>query len=266
MPAYLGNFGALIAIECETATVEAATGYTFETSLEGRRRAQSRRRRPRSWELDMGLSSSTETANVRALDAGEFGIGPFVWCTEEAQVTNMLTPEQSTCDPSTIFTSGVTGTGPLDLGADGKAGRTFTNPVPATPFYFGSTKVAVLPGVQVTASAYLVGAGAQIRIGFYDAAGTLISTTTGTGTGIAGVATRVKHSAVPPSNAASALVLAVNATIGARPALTWTTAIAAWAPGGGCPKAVVSKLENSARLLGNTQSYGQVKFTVTEVG
>ncbi|MEE2568609.1 hypothetical protein V1638_04255 [Pseudarthrobacter sp. J64] len=266
MPAYLGNLGSLFAVECEAAAVEATSGYTFESSLEGTRKAQFRHRRPRGWEIEMGLSSSTETANVRALDAGEFGIGPFVWCTEEAQATNMLTPEQSTCDPSTLYTSGVTVGGPLDLGADGIAGRKFVNATPGNAFYFDDQKIPVRPSQPVTASAYLVGAGAGIRIAWYDAAGTFLTSTTGAGAGVAGSAKRVSHTATPPAAAASALVVAVNASEGARPALTWTSSLAAWAPGGGCPKAVVSKLENAPAVLGETQSYGQVKFTVTEVG
>lgn len=267
MPAYLGKAGALFPVECEAATVEAETTYSFEVTLEGKRKGQHRKGRPRAWTVDMGLSTSEETADIRALDAGEFGPGPFLWISEEAQATNALLPEIATCGPSAAVGSTVTVSGPLALPGAGAAGRSLFNSEPAQPLDFGSVKSPVIPGQQVTASAWLVGTGAKLTIRWYDAGGTLLTgTPTSAGTGVGTGATRLFVTGTPPATAAFCLLRATAATRAARPALTWSAGLAAWAPGGGCAAAVVSKLDNSPTILGAARSHSRVNFTITELG
>ncbi|WP_159702491.1 hypothetical protein [Arthrobacter sp. 18067] len=267
MPAYLGIPGALFPVECEAATVEAETTYSFDTTLEGKRKGQYRKGRPRTWSVDMGLSSSEETADVRALDAGEYGPGPFLWISEEAQATNALLPEVATCGPAAAFGSTITVAGALTLPGVGVAGRSLFNSNPALVMDFGTVKSPVIPGQQFTASAWLVGAGAKITLRWYDAAGTLLAgTVTSAGSGVGSVATRLSVTGTAPASAALCLLRATGATRAARPALTWSAGLAAWAPGGGCAAAVVSKLENSPVILGAARSHSGVTFTITEVG
>lgn len=267
MPAYLGTPGALFAVECEEATAKAETTYTFDTTLEGRRKGQYRKGRPRTWSVDMGLSSSEETADVRALDAGEYGPGPFLWISEEAQATNALTPEVSTCGPAAAAGPTVTVGGPLGLAGGGTAGRSLLNSSASAVLDFGAVKSPVIPGQQVTASAWLVGDGARLTVLWYDAAGALLAgspVSAAAGTGAA--ATRLSVTATPPAAAAFCLLRATGTTRAARPALTWSAALATWAPGSGCAAAVISKLENAAVVLGPARSHTRVTFTVTELG
>jgi hypothetical protein len=186
-----------------------------------------------------------------------------------APVINLLTPDQSTCDPGTIFDSGIIAAGPLSLGGGDWAGRSFANQTPSEAFYFGGQGAPVIPGVPVTASAYLVGAGAQIRIAWEDSAGSFISSTTGPAQGVAGSAKRVWHTATPPVAAAAATVVADGASQAARPALTWTSELLEWGPGEGCPKAIVDELGRTARSASSTVDGwrgSDITFRIREVG
>lgn len=270
MSAYLGTPGRLVELKCPAD--QAAPGddvFTFERTLEGRVKAQARPFSRRAWRVQVSTATPQDVGALAAFAGGEWGRGPFIWVSADAPVTNLLTPDQSLCDPSTLYTAGVTATGPLNLGADGWAGRSFTNPSPATAFYFGEQGSPVLPGQPVTASAYVVGAGAQARIRWVDASGAFISFSTGTAQGVAGSARRAWVTATAPANAALAQVQAVNTAQGARPALTWTDTLFEWSDGQGCPKAVISGLDRQLILALREPGYGRyadASFTITEVG
>lgn len=270
MSAYLGTPGRLIELKCPTdQSIPDDDVYTFERTLEGRVKAQARPLSRRQWSVKVDTATPREVGALAAFAAGEWGRGPFIWVSADAPVTNLLTPEQSLCDPSTLYTAGVTATGPLNLGADGWAGRSFTNPAPSTTFYFGNQGAPVLPGQKVTASAYLVGAGAAVQIRWADASGAFISFSTSAAGGVAGTAKRLSVTAAPPANAALAQVQAVNAAQGARPALTWTDQVFEWADGQGCAKAVLSGLNRDLVLALRESLYGRyadASFTITEVG
>lgn len=270
MTVYLGIPGRLVELKCPSDQATPADDvFTFERTLEGRVKAQARKLSRRRWSVSISTATPAEVGALAGFAGGEWGRGPFVWVSTDAPVTNMLTPEQSLCDPSTLNTSGVTATGPLDLGADGWAGRSFTNPTPATAFNFGSQYAPVIQGQKVTISAYLVGAGAQMRIRWVDANGDFLAFTTGPAQGVAGVAKRCSHTGMPPAGAAQAQVQALNASQGARPALTWTDEMFDWSDGHGCPKAVISGLDRRLVLALRTPGYGRyadASFTITEVG
>lgn len=269
MSIYLGVLGRLVELRGASAqAIPEDDPFSFERTLEGRVKAQVRPLERRRWSVGVDVARPDDVGALVAFASGEWGRDPFVWVAVDAPVTNLLTPAQSSCDPSTVFTSGVTVTGPL-LTPGGWAGRSFTNPTPATPFYFGSQQAPVIPGQAVTASAYLVGAGAAVRVAWYDAAGAFISSTTGAGQGVAGSAVRCYVTATPPATAASALVIAVNASQGARPALTWTGQLFPWADGQGCPRAVIHGLSRQVVLALREPLYGRysdVSFKITEVG
>lgn len=271
MSVYLGTLGRLVELKCPADQATPADDvFTFTRTLEGRVKAQARPLSRRQWSVRAGKTSTPkEVGALAAFAAGEWGRGPFIWVSADAPVTNLLTPEQSLCDPSTLFSAGVTATGPLSLGVDGWAGRSFTNPAPVTPFYFGSEAAPVVPGQLVTASAWVVGAGSGVRVRWVDSAGVFISTSSSAGSGGAGVAKRVSVTAMPPANAAGAQVQATNASQAARPALTWTDTLFEWSDGQGCPKAVISGLDRQLVLALRDPNYGRyadASFTITEVG
>lgn len=270
MSAYLGTPGRLVPIySTPSMGVSGMPARVYATTLEGRVKAQIVPQGRRQWDLTAAGASPTELGNLRAFASGEWGHGPFVWVSPTASVVNLLTPDQGSCHASTLYTAGVTATGPLSLGVDGWAGRSFTNATPATTFYFGSQGAPVLTGVKVTASAYLVGAGAAVQIRWADAAGTFISFSTGTASGVAGVAKRLSVTATPPGNAALAQVQAVNAAQGARPALTWTDELLEWGGGEGCPAAVVDEVSRTALGASNDPDGwrgSDVTFRIKEVG
>ena len=266
MPAYLGQPGRLVPIRCQSAPVKRADRYTAETTLEGAVKVQRSPGARRSWEVGLGLATAAQIAALWGFDDGEWGNGPFVWVSPEAQVSNLLTPAQASCDKSTLYTAGVLAGGPMSLGADGDAGRSFLNPDPAVTFRFGGQAAPVIPGRTVTASAYLIGAGAKIQIRWEDAAGTYISTSTSGAQGTAGAPVRAYLTSTPPANAAIAYVNALSTSQAARPALTWTDTLVPYGPGGGCPKAIVDAVERDPRVLTDTRYRASAQFTVTEVG
>jgi hypothetical protein len=267
---YLGIPGRLVELRCPSDQSSPADGvFSFERTLEGRVKAQARRLSRRQWSVAVSAATPADVGALAGFAGGEWGRGPFVWVSADAPVTNLLTPEQSLCDPSTLYTAGVIAGGPLNLGSDGWAGRSFLNPDPATTFRFGGQGAPVLPGQKVTASAYVVGAGSKVQIRWEDAAGAFISAVTSTSSGVAGSATRVSITATPPTNAALANVNAVSTAQAARPALTWTDTLFDWSDGQGCPKAVVSGLDRRLVLALRTPGYGRyadASFTITEVG
>lgn len=271
MSVYLGNLGRLVEFKCPSSqSVNVDDGTVLKSALEGRVWAEVRPVRvARQWSVGVGAGTPADLANVLAISAGEFGRGPFVWVSADAPVTNLLTPDVSTCGDSAMTGLAVEQAGPLTL-ADGVAGRSLLNNTPASPLYFGAAIVPVIPSEPVTASAYLVGAGARMAVAFYDAAGDFIYTTTGAAGGVAGSAKRLSvTNLTPPSNAASCVPLGLSATYGARPAVTWTREMFDWQTGEGCPKAVVTGLSRDVILALREPSYGRyssLSFSVTEVG
>lgn len=266
MTVYLGALGRMVELyTTPSATVVAEERYSFTTTLEGRRKAQVRPVGRRTWTWSAGFADASEQGAVMSFANGEWGNGPFVFVPADAPLTNLLSPEQASCDPSEINTSGVTAAGPL-LTADGWAGRSYFNPSPAVNLAFGGGQSPVLPGRPLTASAYLVGAGSKVGVSFWDSAGLFISSSLSTASGVAGAVTRLWATATPPANAVGARVFATNASQGARPALTWTDKLVSWADGQGCTKAVVHAASRALEHSGHNGTFSNISFTVTEVG
>ena len=270
MSVYLGIPGRLVELKCPSDQATPADDvFTFERTLEGRVKAQARRLARRRWSVAVSTATPADVGALAGFAGGEWGRGPFVWVSADAPVTNMLTPEQSLCDASTLYTAGVIAAGPLNLGADGWAGRSFLNPDPSTTFRFGGQGAPVIPGQKVTASAYVVGAGARLQIRWEDASGAYVANSTSPVQGIAGSAVRAYLTATAPDNAALAYIQALSTSQAARPALTWTDTLFEWSDGQGCPKAVISGLDRRLVLALRTPGYGRyadASFTITEVG
>ena len=274
MSIYLGQLGRLVELKCPASLqVTPEDRYSFQTTAEGKVRGQVRPSLGRRvWSL--GTSDATTPRDQGAIMAfanGEWGPGPFVFVPADAPVMNMLSPEAASCAPG-AFTAGsgtaVGEAGPLNLGTDGWAGRSYSNNGAGTVF-FGAEKVPVLQGGKVTVSAYVLGAGAIARIAWYDAAGGSLGSTSSAIMATAGTVTRSWVTATPPAGAASAYACAVNATAMARPALTWTDTLLDWADGQGCPKAVLHAPSRSLVMASSDPRggrYSNLSFTVQEVG
>jgi len=269
---FIGKLGRLVELPyVGSLSVEPEERYSFRTTLEGRIKAQVRPVGRRSWSLSVKHYRPQEQGTLMSFSNGEWGPGPFVFVSTDAPVTNMLSPDAASCAPGAYVAgsgSALSEAGPLNLGADGWAGRSYSNNGAGTIF-FGSEKVPVLPGQKVTASAYLLGAGAIARIAWYDAADGSLGSTSSTIAATAGTVARSWVTATPPAGAVSAYVCAVNATAMARPALTWTDTLFPWADGQGCPKAVLFGASRSVvKAINNpyTGRWSDISFTVQEVG
>lgn len=272
MSVYLGQLGRMVELKCPAQQqVTPAERYSFRPTLEGRTKAQVKPVGRRVWGLSTSEATTPAEAGALADFAnGAWGRGPFVFVSADAPVTNLLTPEQASCDPAVLNGSAPTNSvaGPM-LTPDGWAGRSFMNSTPAQLLWFGTGHTPVLPGQSVTASAYLLGAGAAVRLYFYDAAGATINSHTSTVTATAGTVVRSHVTRTAPANAVSCRVLAVNATQGARPAITWTASLFEWADGQGCTKAVIHGLSRNLVMASREASggrYSNLSYTITEVG
>lgn len=267
---YLGTLGRMVGLKCPASQqVAVDERITFEQTLGGRKVGQISPGNPkRVWQNQLSDASTPAQAGaVMAFINGEWGNGPFIYVSADAPVTNLLTPSVASCDPILAVAPGLAG-GPL-LTPDGWAGRSYLNANPADPLWFGTAHTPVLEGTSVTASAYLIGAGARVRLYFYDALGANISTHLSGVPASAGAVVRSWVTTHVPPGAASCRLLAVNATAGARPAITWTSSLVDWADGQGCAKAVIHSASRSLVMASREPRGGRfsnLSFTITEVG
>jgi hypothetical protein len=115
----------------------------------------------------------------------------------------------------------------------------------------------------------VLGAGAAVRLSWFDGNGLFISTTTGVAVGSAGTVARATVTATPPPNAGSCQLAALNTVQAARPALTWTDRAYDWADGQGCPQAVIHAPSRSLVMASTDPRggrYSNISYTVQEVG
>lgn len=270
MSAYLGTLGRLIPIYSNPSMkVSGIPARSFQTTLEGRVKVQVKSVARRSWDLSAAYASPSEVAALMDFAMGAWGNGPFVWVPPTAPSINLLSPEVASCGPAASVSVAVSVVGPLLLADGSWAGRSLANSAPASAMYFGPANVPVVSGSNVTASAYLVGAGSKCGVQFYTAAGGFISSAVSAASGMTGTAIRLSVTATVPATAATCVVYGATSTAGARPALTWTDQVNEWGPGEGCDKAIVEAVDRTA-LTGHTALNGRrdsdISFTIREVG
>lgn len=261
---YLGTLGRMIPIySTPSAQLETEDRYSFTTTLEGRRKAQTRPVGRRTWGLNAQFADPAEHSLLSQFANGAWGPGPFVFVSADAPVTNMLTP--SAAQSMIVATSGVTLGGPmLSAGGVWSPQSIMTNG--ATTVYFDSARYLVIGGRMLTFSADVVGGGAKVLLAFYGSAGEFISTASSTNVGVPGTATRLSVSAFPPSGAVSVQVGFSNAVQGTHPTLTWSDRDLGWSDGQGCLKAVVHGFTRDQVLAVAGKTFSNVSFTVSEVG
>ncbi|MNW56936.1 hypothetical protein D3C74_346950 [compost metagenome] len=258
----------MIGIKCPASqNVQAEERHSFSTTLEGRRKAQVRQAGRRTWSLQTSdATTPAEHSLLSQFAHGVWGAGPFVFVSADAPVSNMLTPEVSTCGPEAAYGAHVTNVGELYIGNGVYAPRSLLSADPGSPMYFGGVRTPVVAGVRVTGSAWVNGAGARVAVFWYNAAGSFITSNTSTVTASSGTVVRSYVSALPPVGAVSCVVGGLDTVKAAQPAITWTDSAQPWALGEGCAKAVVHGVSRDQVLAAPGNVYSNVSFTVSEVG
>lgn len=265
---YLGSLGRMVGIKCPASqNVQSEERYTPSVTLEGRRKMQVRPVGRRTWSLQ--TSDATTPAEHSLLSQfvnGAWGNGPFVFVSADAPHTNLLTPAAASCDPALITApASISNGGPVEFEPGLWSGRSYFNTSPTLSVAFRG-KVPVLPGVKVTGSAYVRGAGIRLYVSFWDSAGANLGAYASAGTGTASAWTRLLVTRTPPANAVHAEIYATGAGRSVAPALTWTDTVQSWSDGQGCEKAVVTGMSRDQVLAVVGHTYSNVSFTVQEVG
>lgn len=271
---YLGQLGRMVGLKCPASqqiTVEDAT--SFKSTLEGKRLAQvSQDRGRRSWQCQLSDASTPDQVGaVMSFINREWGIGPFIFVSADAPVTNLFTTDAASCDPAEFIpTSGSSAisTGPM-LTPDGWAGRSFSKDV-NNGLFLGKDLLPVIPGQRVTVSAYVRGVGGAVQLAWRNAMGDSLGSVTSTV--VAGTSNVVRSfvTALPPVGAVGFRVSVNSATTQvSRPAATWSDTLLPWADGQGCMKAIAHGASRDLILASRDPRggrYSNLSFTVSEVG
>lgn len=262
---WIGHPSTLVPIQdYGTAPVTDDVSTVINTSMSGARRVRvSRNRPPRSWSLSIPAAKTDDLRHFRTLLTAT--MPPYVFISADAQVTNALTPEQSTLTAMSnlIGTEGPTlafggmwkiiGEDPRRGGALARLNPNASFSRPATVFVGPCPVPPHWTGRSVTVSAYLATAhagGARASIQWMDAngmqVGTLIDTSPNPVTGMDGLR-RSWTTAKPPAGAVSCLIYINYAEVIAQPAVTWTDhLIPEWSVGNGAQYVVISKSGHEA--------------------
>lgn len=265
---YLGTPGRMVGISCPAEQrLNTAERYSFQTTLEGRVRAQVRPGGRRVWDLRLPRTSSpSEVATLAEFANGAWGPGPFWFVSADAPVVNLLTPGAAESDATHIREgAGIQG-GPWET-PWGFAARSIIQP--GATFIYWDTEVPVLPGVPVTGSAVVDGSsGGYLRLWWRSPDGG-VDTTNGDRIDGSGPQ-RASVTATPPEGATHVrLGLSQSITRAAFPAVTWTDQPFEWGDGQGCEKAVVLGGQRDLVQALDTPvngRYSDYSFTVQEVG
>ena len=268
---YLGSPGRMVGVKCPTRQrVGSSERYSFETTLEGRVKAQVVPLQRRSWDVELGqLTTPSEVATLQEFASGAWGKGPFWFVSADAPVVNVLPPITS------VFGGHVDG-GParLDDGTIAPFSVARSDSTPGTLQFVGAGEdPPVIPGKSVTGSAWVTGTGASVLLQWFDGSGSVIgSAQTPPSQRVPagqGAAVRVSVTGVPPAGAVCARLTARNAVSAARPAITWTDQPYEYGDGQGCPKAVVLDVSRDVTKAWDdprTGRWSNLSFTVQEVG
>lgn len=260
---YLGTLGRMIPIySTPSAQLETEERYSFRPTLEGRRKAQARPIGRRTWGLNAQFADPREHSLLAQFASGAWGAGPFVFVPADAPHTNLLTPAVASLDPSEV--TGTQG-GPVQLPDGSWAPRTVLGDGVGNVL-FGSTRSPVPPSGPVSAGAWVQGAGASVRLNWYDSSGAFVGSAISTVTSSSGWVWST-ISATPPAGAAGVIVSANKSSRATRPTLVWGSSTpSGWSDGQGCAKAVVSAMSRDQVLAVRGNTFSNVSFTVTEVG
>ena len=261
---YLGTLGRMVGIKCPSSqSVEHAERYSFDTTLEGRVKAQARPIGRRSWNLQTSPATTpAEHSLLSQFADGAWGAGPFYFFPADATVTNLLTPDQSMCDRSLVYGTTLPG-GPMLCGGQWAAMSWMDDPL--NTIWFNRDSAPIWEGQTVTGSAWVLGDGARVQLQFYGPDGPMgVYQSDVRGNSASPVRSVLTMEA--PAGATSVRLRAGGAMRAAMPAITFTGAVQPWSDGQGCLKAVVSAFSRDQVLAVPGNTFSNVSFTVTEVG
>lgn len=261
---YLGSLGRMIGIKCPASqNVSTEERYSFRRTLEGRVKAQPKPIGRRTWSLQTSDATTPQEHSLLSQFAnGAWGPGPFVFVSADAAHTNLLSPEAANLDPEySVQTQG----GPVQLPDGSWAPRSFLGSGTEN-LTFTSQRSPLPPSGQISAGVWVQGAGAVVRLNWYDKDLAFLGGTSSTVASTGGW-TWSTITATPIANAAGVIVSADKASRATMPVLVWgSTKPTVWSDGQGCPKAVVSSMSRDQVLAAPGNTYSNVSFTVTEVG
>lgn len=276
MTTYIGPLGGLVAIECPS-SLRAASERPASTRVttSGVVRQQVSRRASREWDVQWGAARPEQIANLAAIVAGEFGLGPFWFVDPWAQVTNLLAPRASMLEGEPP--AGMSLGGPVNLADGSRAGRSWVVANPATVHHVNYLdgvlhRIPVRNGQTATGTVHASGAGSvDLRLQWYDAASNFLSNTAWTSHTPGSAVTRLHVYGNPPVGAHSASVQVRGANRITRPALTWTSFVAEWHVGQGAPSVAIPATLAQDIILATREarSHGRmasVSTTIREVG
>lgn len=269
---YLGTPGRMVGIKCPASqNVEAEDKFSFETTLEGRRKAQVRPVGRRSWNLQTSdATTPADQAAIMGFIHGEWGVGPFVFVSADAAVSNLLTPAAAS-SLDLPGHAGISHGGPVTLDPGRWAGQSLiaADPETSIEIFAGKGTYPVLQGIPVTGAAW-ISAGtvspAYIRLYWIDQAGGTLGASASLPVTAPQGLVRISVTATPPAGAVGVKVVALRATRMAAPTLTWSSEVLEPGPGEGCLKAVIHAGSKNVTLAAQRAVYGSVSYTVTEVG
>lgn len=270
MLTYIGPIGGLVPLwGVNSLSVSTERKSRELVTATGRRKVQRSPISRREWAVSTNtLAKPEELAGLQDLELST--IPPWTWVDPYAQVTNMLSPEQSVLMPGTWSGSAFLEGGSA-VGSDGAySARSISSGSPNT-VGFGYLQgardnTAALPGMPVTVSAYARGTG-RIRIYFHSFSGAEISNVSQSFTNLA--LSRVSITRTAPVGTTSVRFALESVTRAAMPAITWSGSLLPWATGHGCNRVVVDGLAESitqAMSELNGRRRASLSFTVREVG
>ena len=229
----------------------------IRTGMGGERRVRLHRiRPPRSWKIDVSSARADDVSNLRSLITSTSG--PYQLITADAQVTNVLTPEQATMQDVTLPLGGLAPAGWWPIVGERSPGA-LTRDNPSAMFgYEALVSLDSIPappvwtGRSVTVSAMLAtarSAGARVFLQWRDAAGTLLSDGRVSGNYVTGMdgLRRSTASGKPPAGAVAIRLSIQYAEVIAQPQVTWTDEpTPEWSMGNGADQVVVAGFDQSA--------------------
>lgn len=267
MPSYLGPLGALAPIHMVASLSNSAERPTsYQTTLGGNRYAQVGPRVHRQWSVSTEGARPDEVAQLQAFVEGEFGLGPWWWVDSWAHHHNILPPHIASLEQP--WRNTVHG-GPVRLSDGSWAGRSLISSADTTIDEIPNRAfvLPVVPGIPVTASAWLTSTSQTVRIQVRDSNEDVLASasTTVPADGLRRVSTTI--TAVP--NGAYDMVVRFPGTGRiVRPAVSWTARATPYGPGGGCESAHISTLSRDPihESMAGSSRLTDSGFTIVEVG
>lgn len=222
---------------------------------------------PRSWSISSDATSPAVRTVLELLAAGAVSADPLAFYSDEAVVSNVLTPEDSTLlDWRTPgFRRFGWGSGrPGGLMLDGTFVPSLASPS-SSPAQVTPTRYPIPRGVTLTAAMYCGGLNASLTVQWQTSGGTALSEVSSPTSTVAGQ--RVSVTATAPSGAAAFTLAASGAGVGLF-TVTFTPVLMPAQIGSGCLAARV--VERSVDVLtawqtpGASSSLANLQFVIRE--